>query len=212
MHLLLTLLIALSINTAFAESLTVRERAALRRAHRMSGMALPALKKSRLGRTTKTLRTSPRRVHRSTDALVTEIIDGSLFKAMLGDGRTIGVHTLGAEAPLIQTGSKKQQCFAEESRESLAKLILGKTIAIRRDEDYQYDNDRNFLRYVELNGLDVGGYMIGSGMSFSDDENAHDRSTQYAAKEEEARDLEIGLWGGICDYHPNPSRTIEILE
>lgn len=202
--------------TAFAqadEPLNMRDRAVLRGVERLGigtdfGVRTNII---RLGNNVRTRRMSPRRVIPGTEGEVISIIDGSLLEIRLGIGDTEVVRTLGAEAPLLDTGSDKEQCFALEAKQQLEHLLLGKTVSLERDRNYQRDNRGRMLRYVRLNSLDVGGWMIWNGYAFSDNYTAHRRQTDYQSRQRDAMEYERGLWGHTCEYNPDLD-TIEVLQ
>ncbi len=155
---------------------------------------------------------SPRRFVRTKQGTVVRVVDGSAIVVRMENGQYWQVRTLGAEAPLIDTGSSKQQCFALEAKQKLSDLILQRNITLERDKNYQKDNNQRYLRYVRLGTLDVNGYMLDSGYAFADDKNAHARSADYDEREAEARKYDRGLWGDYCTYKPNPRRVFEVLQ
>ncbi len=182
-----------------AEAMTLQERVEQRRL-------------IRLGRTVQEVRVSPRRVSSYTDGIVTHVVDGSVFQVRMNSGETQTVRTLGSEAPILQTGSKKQQCFAEKSREKLTALLLGKGVRLIKDDSYRKDNEGRLLRYVRRDTLDINGWMIWNGYAFADKENDYEQKTDYIEREYDSRRYEKGLWGNFCDYHPDPSVQFEILQ
>lgn len=210
MRIVLTL-VALVLIPQQVFALTLQERVNLRRQQRIEQSQNITPNQVRVGRTIQTA-PSIRRLSTSNEGVVTRVVDGSVLLVEMANGRTVQVRTLGAEAPLITTGSSKDQCYAEQSRQALEKLLLGKQVRLDRDRNYQYDNERRLLRYVYRNSLDVNSYMLSNGFSFADDKNTHRKSTLYKTLEQEARDDDKGLWNDFCTYNPNPSRVIEILE
>lgn len=192
---------------------TLRDRAVLRGVQRLGigtdfGIRTNMI---RLGHNVRTRRMSPRRVVAGSEGEVIDIVDGSLLHVRFADGSVETVRTLGAEAPLLDTGTEKQQCFAREAIEQLRKLTLGKTVLLEKDRNFRNDNLGRLLRYVRLNSLDVGGWMIWNGYAFSDNNNSYRRQTDYQARQREAREYERGLWGHYCEYNPDLD-TIEVLE
>lgn len=196
---------------ALALTLTpLQERVELRRQARMEQPQTQTTE-VRLGRTIRHAG-SLRRIAHTEQGEVVRVVDGSVILLKMADGSYRQIRTLGAEAPLIDTGSTKEQCFALEAKQKLTDLLLHKQVTLERDRDYQKDNQQRYLRYVRLGTLDVNGYMIDSGYSFADDENVHDRSSDYALREREAREYDRGLWGDYCTYNPSPSRTFEVIQ
>jgi len=210
--LLFTLLLAPSIALAH-DGMTLRDHAALRRVERLKVISNFGKRTQtiRLGNNVRTRRMSARRMQKSTAGKVIAVVDGSVLEVRLYDGRTISVRTLGAEAPLLLTGTKKEQCFALEAKQKLKILLLGKRVELERDRKYQKDNYGRWLRYVRLKSLDVGGWMIGNGNAFADSRNGHRKQSNYTIREAEAKDYERGLWGHICEYNRDLD-TIDVLE
>lgn len=166
----------------------------------------------RLGRYIYTRRYNPRRFTFSERATVTGIIDGSVLRVETERGKTENVRTLGAEAPLMITGSNKAQCFAAKSQYELEKLLLRKVIHLERDRKFQRDNRGRLLRYVKLDGLDVNGWMLWNGYAQADRNNQYSKQMDYLSREDDARENHRGMWGDVCDYNPTPSKTIRILQ
>ncbi|MCB9808444.1 thermonuclease family protein [Candidatus Peribacteria bacterium] len=200
--------------TAAAEQtpMTLRDHATIRAVQRLERRNDEGQRTSviRLGRNVRTRDMSMRRMLNVNEGTVLDVIDGSVLVVLLDNGEIEGVHTLGAEAPLLEGGSSKEQCFALEAKEALTHLILGKTITLERDRNYQRDYDRRLLRYVQLNALDVNGWMIENGYAFADDNTYHKRFESYQLRETEARESDLGLWGNYCIYNPSPSLQFDI--
>lgn len=193
--------------------MTLRDHAVLRAVERMGigndfGMRSHMI---RLGHNVRTRRMSSRRVRDSKTGTVLSVIDGSVLEVRLHNGKVITVRTLGSEAPLLTSGTESEQCFAKEAKWKLEHLVLHKNVELEKDRNYGSDNYGRLLRYVRLNSMDVGGWMIENGNSFADMRNGHRRQTDYHARQAEAMRYERGLWGHICEYNPDLD-TIEILE
>lgn len=199
--LVLSLLFAPTMTFAQEAPMTLRDHAVLRTVERMSIG----------GNNVRTRRMSPRRIRNSTSGKVLSVIDGSLLEVLLFDGRIVTVRTLGSEAPLMTSGTDNEQCFGLEAKAVLEGLALGKTVELEKDRNFGKDNYGRWLRYVRLNSLDIGSWMIGNGNAFADNRNGHRRQQSYQASQAEAMDYERGLWGHICEYNTNLD-TIHILE
>ncbi|MBT4120271.1 MAG: hypothetical protein HOG89_01615 [Candidatus Peribacter sp.] len=211
--LLLSLLLTPAISLAQQPEMTLRDHAVLRAVERIGigtdfGIRTQTI---RLGHNVRTRRMSPRRTRSSTTGKVLSVVDGSLLEVRLFDGRTVTVRTLGSEAPLLTSGTDKEQCFALEAKSKLAQMVLGKNVELEKDRNYNGDNYGRWLRYVRLNSLDIGNWMIGNGNAFADSRNGHRRQASYHASQEEAMDYERGLWGHICEYNDDLD-TIEALQ
>ena len=169
----------------------------------------------RLGHQVRTRRMSPRRIIPGHEGVVTNVIDGSVLVVQLLQGEIVTVRTLGAEAPVLREDiddtSDTAYCYGEEAAYALSHLTLGKTVTLERDRNYNKDREGRLLRFVRMNSLDINGWMIHAGYSFSDGRNPHSRLTDYHSREEGAREQRRGLWSYKCTYNPKPPKgTISI--
>lgn len=207
------LLLPVSQALAAETDLNLRDRALLRGIERMETSTDYGMRTNliRLGNNVRTRRMSPRRILSSNEGMVLQVIDGSVLQVQLSDGTIETVRTLGAEAPLLTTGSDSEQCFALDARTKLRMLLDGKTVQLERDRYYQRDTFGRLLRYVRLNAMDVNAWMIENGYAFADNRNSHRRQNDYLARQAEARKYKRGLWGNFCEYNPD-LETIEVIE
>ncbi len=215
MTILLTLsLLFIPVSAYAQDSMTMRDHAVIRGVERLERLDYFGLRQSyiRLGHNVRTRRMSPRRVVPQNEAVVLDVIDGSVLLVQLGNGEFETVRTLGAEVPLLVTGTDLAQCHAEEAKFALSHWLLGKTVALERDRNYQRDFDGRLLRYIRVGSLQMNGWMIENGYSFAEDRNQHQRWGDYQQRETDAREAERGLWSYKCDYHPNPIMQLEVLE
>ena len=214
MSLLLATLLALTPDAAAHDSNWLLWRMYQRRTERMMnrGRVTDRPQNIRLGRQIHTRTASPRRTRYVREVTVIDVIDGSLLHVRYPDGKLQVVRILGAEAPLIRSGSKKAQCYAREAKERLASFLIGETVALEESEKFRKDHRSRVLYYVRSGSRDVGAWMISNGHAFSDRKNGHERQARYNALEDEAKEIEIGLWSGFCDYTQNPRRFIRVLE
>lgn len=210
--LLLSLILVPQVTLAQDSDMTLRDHAVLRAVERMGIGTHFGIRNNfvRLGHNVRTRRMSPRRMRQSSAATVVAVIDGSVIQVERADGEMEVVRTLGSEAPLINTGSQKQQCFALEAREKLRNMILGKQVELEKDRNFHRDNYGRLLRYVRLASMDINGWMIWNGYSFADQENQHRRISDYHSRQQDAMDQKRGLWGHFCEYNPD-LETIDVL-
>lgn len=210
-----TLITALLLSLISAQPVaasTLEQRVEARRQQRLEQRQQQATEQIRLGREVRPRLVSPRRTTFQYSGIVRQVVDGSVLVVELNDGEQIVVRTLGAEAPVIEQGSAKEQCFALQSKLALEALVLGKPVQLERDREYYKDNQGRVVRYVRLGTLDVNGWMIDNGYSFADGTNAHDRSIDYLDRQIGAREEERGLWSNFCEYNPHPSVEFRIIQ
>lgn len=116
--------------------------------------------------------------------------------------RIIGVNTPETVHPL-----KPIECFGKEASNKMKGLLQDKKVIIKTGQG-SGDRDKygRLLRYVELNGEDVGAKMIREGFAFSYRKYPHERLEEYNKLERQARENGVGLWAeGICDdFTPPP--------
>lgn len=208
------LVLALLLVPTTTQAMSLRDSATLRAVKRLERYDYFGQRNQiiRLGNNVRTRRMSPRRIVPQHIGEVLSVVDGSVVVVKLQNGETESVRTLGAEAPLLDTGSDKEQCYAREAQYALEHLLLGKTVALERDRSYQRDRSGRLLRYVRLNSMDINGWMIFSGYSFADDRHQHQRWDDYQDRETDARKAERGMWSNRCDYNPNPTTTFDVLQ
>lgn len=125
---------------------------------------------------------------------VAEVIDGDTFK--LQDG--IRVRLLGIDTP------EKGECYYEQARDELKKLIGGKVVRIDKDITDKDKYDR-LLRYVILeregeDNLLVNDYLVRQGFAFDVSSPPDNRYRDLLSSAEEVAKRERrGLWNN-CAY------------
>lgn len=194
--------------SANSERFKAHARAAARREHRLMQHAVQPAPVIRFQRRVINLPFSPRRLQSGRMGRVIEVMDGSIFTVLLENGMMQEVRILGAEAPEIIRPETYQQCYSREARAALAKQILGKSVFLQKPDGYNRDSYRRKLYYIQLNGRDVGAWMIRNGYAFADKKNAHSRTTRYIDLELDAREYDRGLWSFRCDYEIDADEVI----
>lgn len=130
---------------------------------------------------------------------VGRVIDGDTFE--LSDGDV--VRLLGVNAP------EEKECYFNEAKESLRKLIEGKEVELRKDVSGADDFGR-LLRYVILpsagslkDNILVDEYMVGEG--YAEMQNNPKDKLYFGLlleKQEQAKRGKKGIWGE-CEYTPS---------
>ena len=130
---------------------------------------------------------------------VKRVIDGDTFE--LSDGDV--VRLLGIDAP------EEKECYAEEAKEALKKILEGKEVELRKDVTGVDDFGR-LLRYAILqkaspleNNILIDEYMVNGG--YAEMQNNPKDKLYYGLlleKQEQAKKAKKGLWGE-CEYTPS---------
>jgi micrococcal nuclease len=138
-------------------------------------------------------------------AKVSSIVDGDTIKVKLGK-KTETIRIIGIDTPETVDPRKPVQCFGKEASAKMKSLIAGKTVTLERNPAEDRDKYRRLLRYVWLDGQDIGAKMIQDGYAFSYKKYPHPRLETYNKLEQEAREALRGLWGSVCGYQStNPA-------
>lgn len=121
-------------------------------------------------------------------ARVVEVVDGDTVVVAL-DGERERVRLIGINAP------ERGECLAEEAARWLRDRTAGRDVELvpdRTDRD-QYGR---LLRYVELDGADVGAELVRAGLALArryPPDNA--RADEYEDAQAAAEDAGAGMWG-----------------
>lgn len=138
---------------------------------------------------------------------VVEVIDGDTFDITLPDGSTERVRIIGVNAP------ERGECRAEAATRWLAERIDGEAVTLVEDRS---DRDRygRLLRYVELDGTDVGRAMVADGLAIArryPPDTA--RADRLESAQEEAQARGLGLWASdACGAAADGADVLAITE
>lgn len=140
------------------------------------------------------------------DALVLDAIDGDTLRIRLANGAVDKVRIIGIDTPETVDPRKPVQCFGTEASARMASLTRGKTVTLVRNPAEDRDVYQRLLRYIDLDGADIGARMIADGYAFSYKAYPHPRLAEYNALENSARAASKGLWG-TCPASGGEERT-----
>lgn len=118
---------------------------------------------------------------------VLRIVDGDTFAIANEHVRIIGIDT-----------PEHGECYFEEASEYLRQLIGNRRVELQTQPTDNRDKYQRLLRYVHLEGEDIGLQMIQSGHAQIFLWFRHPRMKEYEAVEFEAKQAGRGLWGE-CD-------------
>lgn len=131
------------------------------------------------------------------------VVDGDTFKITY-DGQLTSVRIIGINTPETIDPRKSVECFGQEASDYLKARLSGQTVKLASDPT-QTDRDKygRLLRYVYLNGQDIGLEMIQKGYGF---EYTYDIPYQnqinYKQAQEEATANQVGLWASDTCVKP----------
>jgi len=133
----------------------------------------------------------------SAQAKANEII-GKVVKVLDGDTITLLVECAQLELPVRLAGIDAPETgapFGLESKESLSRLLSGRTVAV---ESHKRDKYGRYVGRILVDGLDANLAQINKGMAwhykaYTAEQKHEDRST-YAAAELFAKEQKTGLW------------------
>lgn len=117
---------------------------------------------------------------------VTWVIDGDTVEAVRGSD-TARVRLIGIDTP------ERDQCGYEEARAALAAAIEDAEVDLVAGATTDVDRYGRLLRYVEVDGLDVGLELIHQGFAIARYDSRtgqpHPREDSYRAADRDSRDL-----------------------
>ena len=124
---------------------------------------------------------------------VLKIVDGDTFIGLTIDSRKVLFRLQGVDAP------EKDQPFSEKSKKKLKKLIKGRLIGIKEQENSERYG-RSMVRAYTPKGKDVSAEMLKSGLAWH--LKNYDNSVIYSQLENEARKIRKGLWSEVNPISP----------
>jgi len=131
---------------------------------------------------------------------VKSVIDGDTIKIDY-EGKETSVRLIGVNTPETVDPRKTVECFGQEASQYLKNLLEGKMVKIEADYS-QTDRDKydRLLRYIYLDGEDVGYMVINNGYGYEYTYNyPYIKQSEYKQAQEEAEKNSRGLWAeGVC--------------
>lgn len=132
---------------------------------------------------------------------VVSVIDGDTIKVNYA-GKTTSVRLIGIDAPETVDSRVTPGCFGAEASAYLKSILSGQQVILEADPT-QSDRDKydRLLRYVYLNGEDIGLGIISGGYGYEYTYDApYAKQSSYKTAESEAKQAGRGLWApGVCD-------------
>jgi micrococcal nuclease len=138
-----------------------------------------------------------------TTAAVTRVVDGDTFEIRTKNGKTKRVRILGINTPETAHHGQAGECYADRATAALAGLVDDQAEhqvdLIRDPTQANKDVYGRLLRYVEVNGKDVGAALLRRGAARTrDDHPPVQRRARYLELEDAAQAAERGLWAACA--------------
>lgn len=134
----------------------------------------------------------------TSTVLVSAVVDGDTLRVESRRGHDLGrVRLLGIDAPEVAHGAEPAECYGDAATDLIAQLVPAGTVLTLTTDPGQGDRDiyGRLLRYVNHDGLDVAQRLLEQGAArLYDSEPELDRTHDYRAATEHAREHGLGLW------------------
>lgn len=125
---------------------------------------------------------------------VERVIDGDTIDVIC-DGVKERIRIIGINTPETVHPNKPVECFGKQASARMKALLSGKKVILKQGPGSENRGKYGrLLRYVELDGKDVGAQLIEEGHAFSYGKYPHSRLDQYRELERQARESGAGLW------------------
>lgn len=138
-------------------------------------------------------------------AVVVDVVDGDTIEVSL-DGDRERVRLVGINAP------ERGECLADDATRWLRDQIGGREVDLVADES---DRDRygRLLRYVEVDGVDVGAELVRAGLALArryPPDTA--RADEYEVEQGAAEAAGLGMWAADACGAGEPDADVAITE
>jgi micrococcal nuclease len=141
----------------------------------------------------------------SSGAMVLDVTDGDTIDVRTG-GRLETVRLIGVNAP------ERGECLAHRASRWLRDRVQGRDVELASDTS---DRDRygRLLRYVEVEGVDVGVGLVRAGLAIAREYPPDTaRSAEYQLVERAAEDARTGMWASDACGRPAAGADVVIVE
>lgn len=125
------------------------------------------------------------------EARVTHVTDGDTL--VVDTGKT--VRLLGIDTPELHHPDRPAERYAQEAKEALTAMVLGKRCVFRYNVKRKYDVYGRVLAHIYTqDGLHVNAQMVKSGFAFYYERSEDPLSQALRSHEEAAKKRKAGLW------------------
>lgn len=138
--------------------------------------------------------------------VVTHVVDGDTVDVTSADGVKQRVRFVGIDTPETVDPRKQVECEGHEASQRMKALLHGKTVTLERKPDEDTDQYGRALRYVFLDGEDIGARMISEGYAESIcDRYPHPKCALYDQMEAAAKNAGKGRWLTCANIRSTPT-------
>lgn len=132
--------------------------------------------------------------------LVTRVVDGDTVKVSI-NGKESSVRLLGIDTPELKGSTADSECFAQESKTELSRLIEGQKVFLQPDTiQANTDKYNRLLRYIYLEDININAYMVAEGFARVYDRVDSDQLEYFQILEMSAQLEHKGIWQA-CSTH-----------
>ncbi len=130
--------------------------------------------------------------------IVTHVVDGDTIDVVTPSGAKERVRLVGIDTPETVDPRKRVQCEGPEASARLKQLLAQKRVSLEAKPDEDRDPYGRLLRYVYLDGNDIGAQMISEGYALSICKKfPHPKCSLYQDLQQKAMGAKLGRWG-VC--------------
>lgn len=127
---------------------------------------------------------------------VAQVIDGDTIDVFTDGDQSVRVRLIGIDTPETVDERKPVQCYGPEASARMKELLTGTSVILEVKPDEDKDEYGRLLRYIVLDGRDIGAQMLEEGYARSlCYAFPHPRCGEYDALERQARNAKRGRWG-----------------
>ncbi len=131
---------------------------------------------------------------RAEGSQVMRVIDGDTLEVRESDGDTQRVRLIGINAPEMSGYGGKEECYGSNASLYLKRLLARKHVELIPQPKDNRDKFGRLLRYLHMDGGDIGLRMLTLGYAYNYPWFEHPRLKEYKAAEIEAQNEDRGLW------------------
>lgn len=126
---------------------------------------------------------------------VARVVDGDTIDVFVRGEETERIRFIGIDTPETVDQRKPVQCYGPEASARMKALLTGKSVVLETKPDEDHDDYGRFLRYVILDGQDIGAEMLAEGYAKSlCAAFPHPKCSAYDALEKAAKSARKGRW------------------
>lgn len=126
---------------------------------------------------------------------VTHVADGDTIDVQNAEGVVERVRLVGIDTPEAVDPRREVQCFGKEASAHMKKILDGKTVTMEAKPDEDRDAYGRLLRYVYLDGRDIGLSLLSDGYAMSICKKfPHEKCEEYELEAKKAELAQRGLW------------------